>query len=491
MPGVQVSTGPSPSAADLVVATGADYFVVGQCERGSATEIVTATSMTDARNKIGQRVTYGALDDDLDTFFAEGGKRVRIARVVGPAATTGLLSLVDRAGTPVATLSIAATSPGPWSSRVAIAITAGAIPNTFNVEVYLDGDTTTPVEVFPDLLSPAAAVTALLSSTYVRATNLASVSAAPNNNPALQAPTALSAGSDDRGSLVATSYTDALARFGRLLGPGAVGIPGQASSAVGAAVIAHCKANNRIAILAAAVGSTSAAAITAATALRNTAGSEGAGLFWPWVRIPDGSGGERVISPEGYVAGCRARTIAAIGPEQPPAGIYGQAQRVTRPDVIVSRAVGDDLNSKSVNCIRTIGLSSTRIYGWRSLSADQRNYPLLRDRDLMNFCASTSEGLLEDLVFRVIDAQGHFAADAIHRVMSVVGPINDRGGLSPYPLVGPPIDPGYVVNAGPEINTPDTLARNEFHIQLGIRPAGVAEMIWETITKVLVNQALV
>jgi hypothetical protein len=40
-------------------------------------------------------------------------------------------------------------------------------------------------------------------------------------------------------------------------------------------------------------------------------------ILYPWVQIPDGVGGIRTISPEGFTAGHRAAAIEAAGEAGP------------------------------------------------------------------------------------------------------------------------------------------------------------------------------
>jgi hypothetical protein len=254
--------------------------------------------MAEAQTLLGNRVTYGAVYDALQTYFGEGGSRAYIARVVGGAATKGTLTVND--GSAVPTVRFDAQNAGAWSSTLQVQVDAGTQTNTYKVTLLLAGNV---VEVHDNLPDPTSAVAAFAASPYVRATNLGSATAAPGNNPATIAATSLSAGNDDRGTVNAAAMVTALAQFGPDLGPGAVAIPGQPSGNVGAGLIAHATANRRVALLAAGQGTSVASAVTAAKSLRNTAGADSAGFVHPWVQIPDGAGGLRTISPEGVRRG--------------------------------------------------------------------------------------------------------------------------------------------------------------------------------------------
>lgn len=488
MPGLVLDLGPAPTAASRSQARGTTLFAVGLAERGSTTQPVSCVSMADFISKLGAWVPYGYLYDTAQAYFGEGGIQMVVARLAGPAATVGTRQLMDTAPTPLPTLAINALDAGAWSSRLSTVIAAGTIANTFRIDIYLDGIL---VESFPDLATPAGAVTALLRSNYVRAVNLASVTAAPANNPAVSPLTALSTGSDDRASLATADYISALARFTPDLGTGAVAVPGQPSSLVGAALLVHARANNRIGLTATAIATPSGGATTAAVPLRGLLGSEGGGLYWPWVVISDGAGGERTIPPEGTVAGVRARNLITVGPWQAPAGKPGQSNFVLRPEQTTDKATTDTMDTNAINVILTKA-GTTRIYGNRSLSTDLVNYRLLTGREMLNYVASECIRILEDRVFGSIDARGYFAAAVRSDIVSILDPMRALRGLYERvdPVTGALLDPGYSIDVGPGVNTPAVLAADSFKAVVGIRPPGTAALLFVTINKAALTSPL-
>lgn len=491
MPGVIVETFTRPLPTDQVAVDGSTYFVAGLAERGDSTGVVELRSMADYATKLGDRVTYGNLYDDLFTFFAEGGSHAYVARVVGAAATKGLLTLLDRAGTPIATVRIDALNEGSWSTRVKIKVDNGVVTNTFKISVLYDDSV---VEIYNNLATPAAAVTALGASNYVRAVNLSSATVAPNNNPAVLAATALSAGTDDRGTVTAASYTTAADnRFTKIFGTGAIAVPGQDASAVGTALIVHGADRGRLALLAPISAQTQAQASTAATPLRSTSGNEGAGLFFPWIVIPDGAGGTRTISPEGYVAAMRARAMkesAAAGPSRAPAGAIARARFVVGVERVLTKTEIDQLTADHVNPIRGDGY--IRLYGWRSLSTDEINYTMLTGRDVMNFIVGLGVQRLERLVFGTIDGRGLFFEQMASEMRAIVEPMANAGGLYPRrdPNTQEVLDPGYRIDTGPSVNTPTVLAGNEARVDVGVRVSPIGELIRLRLTKVALDVAL-
>jgi hypothetical protein len=480
--GVLVDTVTVPAGSGDDTTASATFFLSGLTERGSVTAPVLVRSVGEAVRLLGDRVTYGAVYDQLETFFNEGGGRAYVARVVGGAATVGALTLVDRAAVPVNTLRIDAKDPGAWSSRVTVEVADGIVANTFTLVVRYDGDV---VETYANLPSPAAAVTATANSAFIRAVDLGSATAPPANNPAVRAATALSAGTDDRAAVVAADYIAALARFGPELGAGAVAIPGQPHTATAAGIAAHARGNNRTALLAPALGTSVAAASAAARGLRTTTGAEHLGFFYPWVQVPDGAGTVRTISPEGYVAGVRARDISARGVGHPPAGAVAVSRHVTGTERTLTRDEINTLADDAVNPIRSGG-TGVRLYGWRSLSTDEANYKFLNAREILNDLSVRGEAELEQFAqSRTIDGKGHLFSEVETAVAGVAEPLRASGALHEGED-----DPGYKIDTGPSVNTDATIAQGEVRAVLSVRVSPVGELIRLTIRKVALRAEL-
>lgn len=487
MPGLQVTTGAvaGPSAPNRAPAS--TYFAIGLTERGPTDKAVEVLSLADFVREFGPRTTFGALYDDIATFFQEGGTRAMLARVVGPAATTGALSaaLQDGAVTPDDTLTVSAANAGAWSSRVSVQVLAGASAALFRLQVRFDG---VVVEDYPNLSSPQDAISQVnATSRLIRLADAGSASTAPTNNPSpTGSPAALTAGTDDRASVTTTHYTAALALFGIDDGDGAVAIPG-IGTAVHAALLAHATANNRLALLSHARNTDKTTLLATANALDNMRG----GLFAPWIRIPDGSGGTRAISPEGYVAAVRARAHEAVGPWLAAAGENAKTRYVTAPDQVFTTADADDLDNGKVNIIRTIA-RSTRLYGWRSLSADQRNWKFLTGADVVNRVVTQVRERGELFVFGTIDDSGKLLSRMAGTLIGIVDPIAKAGGLFAIrdAKTGEVLSEPYVVETGPSINPLAVLADDRVNAQVSIRVAPTAARVDVQVTKAAVMAAL-
>jgi hypothetical protein len=485
MPGVAVTVGAVSGPSAPTLAPSSKYFAVGLAERGSTTEPTRVTSFAQFQELFGARTTYSALWDDMKTFFEEGGTEAYAARVVGPAATIGTLTggLMDGQATPATTLTVSARSAGAWSSGLTVQVLAGPTADTFRIVVRLAG---VVVHDWTNLHNPAEAVSKASTSPYIKFTDAGSAGVAPQNNPAVVAATALGAGTDDRASVTASHYVTALALFTTELGDGAVAIPGIGTT-VHAGLIAHADATNKLALLAAASTTDKATLISTAAALD----AKRAGLFAPWIKVPDEYGGTRTISPEGYVAAARARAHA-VGPWKAAAGDGSSARYVVGPATVFSGVDGEDLDSAKVNVIRTVA-RSTRLYGWVSLAADRDNWGFLTGADTVNRVVTEAYRQLEPYLFGVIDARGHLLGQIHGTLEGIVIPMAEANGLyarlDPADPTGPPLDPGYRVRVL-DINPVEVSALNKVLAELGIRVSPTAAIVQLTVTKAAVTAAL-
>jgi hypothetical protein len=476
-PGVSVTTTTRIGPTAPLRAPSGKFFVVGLTERGDTSAPIEVRGMADVEALTGARVTYGATYDNLKCYFDEGGQAAYISRVVGPAASKGTLTLVDRAGSPVNTLRIDAQNAGAWSTGLTVQVLDGSLANTFRIVVRLS---TVLVEDKNNLATPAEAVLAFADSKYVRAVDLASVTAAPTNNPAVLAATALSAGADDRASVVTAHYTAALDRFTKGLGDGAVSIPGQTGTTIWTAINTHCVAYNRIGILADVRAASTATLITDASGVA----SEFCGMFAPWLKVSDGAGGSRVISPEGYVAACRSRAHDLVGPWRVPAGNIAVANTILDVDVNYTNTEGTSLNDGKVSVIRNIS-NQIKLYGWRSTSTNVRSYYFLKDRDFLNYLVVRAEALLEQFVFETIDRKGQLLSSVNGALVGMCLPLAQLNAF--FPMIdgaGEEVDPGYKVDTGGSVNTLATIATNEVRAKLLVRISPTGELITLNIVKV-------
>jgi hypothetical protein len=162
-PGVEVSLLDVPGAVVSPPTDTGVWFVTGLTERGPTDTALAVGSLNDYINKYGARVSYGYLYDVLETFFREGGYKAYVARVVGPAATTGLLNLMDTPNTAIS-LVAKAEGPGAWSSSIKVQVLAGT---GSNFVIQVQDAVGNVLEDSGDLATQADAVTWANGSRYI------------------------------------------------------------------------------------------------------------------------------------------------------------------------------------------------------------------------------------------------------------------------------------------------------------------------------------
>lgn len=476
MPGIVVQTVDRQAGASLATPPSGRYFVTGLFQRGS-TDATVVSSLSQFIALYGDRPTYSFAYDDLTTYFREGGGEAVIARVVGPAATTGT-RVFNASGTTTPTIRFDASSPGSWSAGVQVEITAAAT-GTVTVGVYYAGEV---VNRYSNLGSVAAIVNAVNQSSFVKAYDLGGALPAPT------AKTALSAGSDDRLNVDTTRMIAALARFSPDFGVGAVAIPGYTVDQVGGALQTHANDNRRIALLHLAQDLTVQDAAAAGEGFVSAQGKS-VGIFHPWVQIPGPGNTPLTVPPTGYVAAKRAIAHREVGAWRVPAGQIAQADYLTGVDNQYTTAEANALDEANVSVIRSFA-GTIELYGYRSLSTDEGTYPLLNKQDATNVVAQDLEAILQPRVFGSVDADGIFFETIKGDCIGYLDPIRQLGGLYALKNVsGDDVDPGYQVVVDATLNTAASLSKNEVYVKVGLRWSPVAELIYLTITSVPLTTA--
>jgi uncharacterized membrane protein len=469
MPGVSVTTVDAPLPPSARVPDSGQYFAAILADRGSTVAPTICRSMAEFEAAFGKRQSYSFAYDDVQTFFAEGGGRYVGIRVVGPAAVTASVTIVA--------LKFDAKSPGAWGNNLTVTIVAGSLPGTYALIISESG---AQVEKWDNLVTVDDAIAQLAASTFVNVSKVSAVVPVPT------AATALTLGNDDRAAVTNAHYTAALTLFPKSMGPGAVAIPGQPSTAIGTALIDHAFNNNRVAINHTPIATSRTTAESNATALTAVKGKS-SGLYWPWVKIRDAAG-ERAIPPTGYVAAARARVIAAYGaPGAAYAGEISTARTLSGVETVLPvLADYDTATAKGVSCIRVVQ-NSIRIYGCQSLSSDPVAFRWLYPQDLVNHIASLCETVLEPYVFRPIDGKGRLYAEIEQMLTAQLIPFARNGLLfAKLDANGKTVDQGFTIEVA-AVNTPSNVANGVLKARVGVRPSPTAELIAVEIIKLPVQ----
>lgn len=476
--GVEISTSVRSGPSNDGTPSGR-FHIAGITERGPVDRFPVLASIAEFEAVYGTRTPSSApVYDTARLFFEEGGAELVVSRAVGPNAARGSLTLQDRAGTPVDTVKVEAVDPGAHSAGMTVEV-ADASSGLFTVTIRSAGAV---VQRFANLATPAELVEAAYRSPYVRITNLGSATAAPGNAPKVIAATSLVAGDDDRAAVDAAAVVAALDAAGDVAPGGGVATPGYTAETVAGPLLAHAAAKGKIAYLATDVDATVAEAVAAGVALATVENGSYGAIFYPHVVVPDGTR-TRTISPEGYVAAARARAHTEIGYWQVPAGERAETRWVIDTVTPVDTLVNNELSEARVNGIVTTG-TRVRLYGWASLSEDRDNFALLSVRDLLNNLTVGIRAAAEPHVFDGIDGRGWMLSKLRSDVVGVLAPVAARGGLFARVSGDTVIDPGYSVRVDPTINPLSSLANDEVHIRVAVRPSPSAQLIKGEIIRV-------
>lgn len=479
MPGIVVNTTVRTGPSTTNTSPTATWFVVGETERGPASDPKLVTSISDFETTFGNYIAYGNVYQQVQTFFEEGGAQCYVSRVVGASATAGILDIPDTSAGTAATLT--AVGAGSWSSNLSATLTplgSGKILKLYLSDdlIYSSGEVASAQALVNKL------TTSTLASKYVTAVvdsglDMDNISAAVN----------FTAGDDDRASILAEDWYSAMDACGSDLGAGAVSLPGLVNAlnveAVHQEILNHCYTNHRIAILSVPSNFTSAQVAAHGETVGGFDHAEYGALYWPWVTMRLEDGTNLNASPEGFVAAKRSVAFNRVGPWNAYAGAVSASNFVTGIVEPVSKVLGDSLDESRVNALRIIG-GAVRVYGFRSLSSDEDNFRFLNSREMLNYVVVQAERELEDLVFSPIDGRKALFTQVQGRLISLLEPIRLGGGLfESFDATGKRIDYGYSVVVNDVINPISQLAGGLVKAKVGIRISSIGDQIQVDVTK--------
>lgn len=406
-------------------------------------------------------------------FFNNGGREAYIVRAAGSGAVTATKTLNDRAGSPLPTLKLDATSPGIWGNSIFYDIT-DAGTDKFNLIVKYGGTADANiVERWVDLSmidTDSRYVVAILNasasgSAYVIATDLASATATPTDRPALQAGIALATGTNGSTFDVPT----AINQLDNVDRPLNLNLPGN-STDVGAALTYAANRGDIFVVADTASAQTAAQAITFASGL--TASSYGA-VYFPWIQMADPAssapGAMRTLPPGGSVIGQYAATDVIRGVFKTPAGINTRIGGAVGVERNLTNTELDNLNVANVNAIRQIPGAGVVIMGGRTLKLTGSDKYISVRRSLIYLRSS----LISSTRFALFEPNDE-------RLWLILETMIDRflrtfwqsGGLRG----GSPAE-AYYIKCDDELNTPSSIANGEVKIEIGVALQYPAEFI--------------
>jgi len=228
-------------------------------------------------------------------------------------------------------------------------------------------------------------------------------------------------------------------------GVGQVLIPGVASTAAHAALVAHVNETGRVALLDGEPDSTASELAAYATAVSNSPGAERAGLCAPYITVPGDGNTTRDIPGSVAAAGLAARMDGRVGHAgRAPAGTqeFGDAGRVYGGSDVTASFSDDDLDTLSNAGVNPFLVKNGGVflYDWLSVSSDDRWSQLNFGRLAMQVTTGTAD-LLEQFLFRQIDGKGQLFAEVEAAIDGyLLGLYNNNA------LYGASSDDAYVVD---------------------------------------------
>lgn len=461
--------------------------LVGQFERGPANKALLITGEGEFKRLFGGHVSGYVAAYAYTGYRANGGRNAYVTRVHGAASgVAATVTLTDGANTPLDTLTITAghrstEDQGTWGNSLTVTVTANLNDATlFDLTILLSGVTK---EIWRGL-TPATCTTALndadTGSEFVKITNDASVTAAPDNNPSAQSATALSGGTQPDAAVTGDYSGDAGAATGfhAFTGKGITHMicPELQDTTTHTAMETYCWTTDGAITGIVSVPTGTAVSASAAVGTAQQVAISAMAMYHGWITVinPIGIGGNPTLSvpADGHVAGMYARTARARGVHKAPAGVIdGLLRGALGVDTgVITDAQLTTMADAGVNTIRSIPGYGICAMVARSLSKDTR-WRYINVRNLFNH---VKRAMRDDLLW--VQNEPNDASLRRKVAKGVVLPfmlgLHRQGAFGS----GSPTDT-FTILCDTTNNTPAEIALGNFNLDLSMYPSRPAETI--------------
>lgn len=458
------------------------FQVAGITVKGPLNYTGIIRNLSEYSELFGGRAPYVTVYDVVRSYFQEGGSEVAITRVVGPNATNGSVTIQDAAATPADTLVVEVLDPGPHTADYQAVVTENT-DTTFNLTV-LDSTTGRNIVTFQRAESTADLASLALGNEYVK------ISALAAGTPPAPGTYNLSAGTDDRAGILASTYGTALDAHKGIRGGIAVACPGQHPSTIAPVLGEHCANHKKIGLLDVPEGTSLTAAKTLGDSLLGTAyGSYLSMPIYPSIRVPDGNDRTRLASPVGYAAAHRSITHRVLSYAAAVAGPRVKTLWNFTPSVRLSEDDINDLNESGINGIQS-GVREPYLNNWSSLSNEPGLYDL-NVRDTMNNLTVLLELGFQQLIWKPNDGRETIRSEAQAIVDGVMAPLVRGGYLFPsVDMEGSYLDSGYTVSVEDIRTSGQAAPYDRIQVSVGVRLSPTLRHIHIPIRSVDLRSAL-
>ena len=481
--------------------------LLGVFEKGPIAEPTLIRSLPEAQRLFGAFLSDEFGMHSIKHFFDQGGQQLSVGRtahytdITDPATLTAVLAtltLLDRAGSPLATVRVDAVSEGAWANGATGGISVAVLDGTvdpaaeFRIDVFFND---VRLEIFDNLsMDPASNdyVERRINgnSTLIEVTDLSSVTAAPDNRPALLAETSgdLAAGDDGLTSLSDADFTgDENAQTGLFMFDvdsvsNLIAIPGRTGITVDTALVAY--AENRKSLFAL-TEPPSGSSVTNAVAYRNqTTPFSGApidssygGIIYPWLRLSDPvTALPRIFPPSGAWGGLIAASDAVVNVWGAPAGLNrGVLKQVISTETEIGQAQADTLFPSDINPIlRRDGVGFV-VFGQNTLQRRTSATDRMNVRRMLIFIENQLVAIAESILF---EPNNEITRNSFKRPAdSFLATIQDQGGITEFAIV---VDDSN--------NPPEDVQENRLNIDVFVKPTLTVEFI--TINVIITAQGV-
>jgi hypothetical protein len=485
---VSPQIGTTVSASEIPAATNTNWstqngFMPVLADWGPIGQAIPITSLANAASQLGtpagtgnpysSRTTTCALAfDACDALFGEDGSSTETlyaTRVVHGTPVSATLALA-----PSAALTLTAQYPGAGGNGIFVAVVNTGSAATITL-FDVNGNV---LAASPSLASLAALVA------WAATTGLVTAVLAGSTLPATLTATAMSGGTDNRGSLILGDVTTALTALSSARGPGQVLAPNWTNTTLAgiwSALGAHAFANNRVALYDMDDGVSATAAIADYGSFGQSSVA-GWGGFWAGNRNLPGitPNTTRTCPPSPFIAAKCAMADQAGNPNKMAAGsdfplVYGRT-----PTSTVSGAPSDtysfaDLQTLAASNINTFQyINGPENYGFRAAvpqASDGIYYQLQHARTRMAVIAAAQQ-IGQPFVFDQLDGGGATTSKFGGALQGMLADFQRVGAV-----YGTTAAPGFAVDVGPDVNTPATIAAGELNANITVAFSPGAESV--------------
>jgi hypothetical protein len=450
---------------------------IGTNDRGATTPTLV-TSWSDYVTKFGSWNTTSTNNLALAVFmfFANGGNRAYVTRVLGAGAVSALRTFIDRAGTPLSTLRLTAKNQGVWGNNINVSVTDSTTTGRFNISIYYGGNTDAfLVEQFTDLSmiptdSRYAISVITAGSTYVTAVDLASATTGASRNPAVVTNQSLATGADGAAVTSIASY----AVFDTIKQSLILNVPGFTDATTVNAALSYAASREDVFVVIDGVNDTVANQITLAASY--TASGYGA-VYYPQITIADptvgvgaASGATKTLGAGAAVVGLYSATDASRGVYKAPAGLQARLAGAVSIATLTNTEL-DSLNAAAapVNAIKFVSGTGIVVMGAKTLKPGYVDKYIPVRRTLIYLRKALTD-LTEFAIFEPNDPALWRRLDAT--VSSFLTQFWSQGGLA-----GAVPSQAYFVKIDETNNTQTSIDNGEVRIEVGVALQRPAEYI--------------